>query len=397
MSLADLCNGVAVIIDDEINKEKANINDLIAQIKSKNIPTVESKELLSKESIVHLGNISFLLLDWELLDLPKGVKSDASEGNNITFLKEFSKKCFVPVFIFTNEVVGHIKKVLTDNGLYVEGNPNWIFVKKKEELIGGKLFSEIESWLKENPSVYVLKEWEKEYNTAKNHLFREFFEINPFWPNILCSAFSEDKVNPSNLLGDIISKNLRARMLPMNFQVAPAPSKDIPESELKNVLEGERFIKNAGLIPESIAPGDIFKYPTGKYSLNIRSECDCIPDRNKPDSKLEDVDLYLLEGDVLTRKQIQKRYDPEYGQFRDHDSDAVVFSMLDGKSYSFQFKGVTIEKWGELKDKRLGRLVPPYITRIQQRYALYLHRQGIPRIPKEAVFSAEELKKMEEG
>ncbi len=131
MSLADLCNGVAVIIDDEINKEKANINDLIAQIKSKNIPTVESKELLSKESIIHLGNISFLLLEWELSDLPKGVKSGAGEGNNITFLKEFSKKCFVPVFIFTNEVIGHIKKVLTDNGLYVEGNPNWIFVKKK--------------------------------------------------------------------------------------------------------------------------------------------------------------------------------------------------------------------------------------------------------------------------
>lgn len=393
MSVSDLYNGVAVIIDDEIGEEKANINILIEQIKSKNIPTVLSKKILSKESIVHLGSISFLLLDWELRIAPIGIEGGGGERMNIVFLKEFCQRCFVPIFIFTNEAIEPIKRTLIDNELYLEGKPNCIFIKKKEELIDGNLFGEIESWLKENPSVYVLKEWEKEYNTAKNRLFREFFEFSPFWPNILYSTFSEDKVNPSHSLGDIISKNLRARMLPINFHVDTDASKDVPPSELKRVLEGERFIKNTGLIRDSIAPGDVFKYPGGKYYLNIRPECDCVPDRNKPSATLDAVDLYLLEGEKLTEPNTKKRYSLDRGQFTEYDSDAIVFSMYDGKSYIFQFKDIIIKKWSELKEKeRLGRLLPPYITRIQQRYSLYLQRQGLPRIPKEAVLSTEELK-----
>jgi len=384
MSLADLFNGVAVLIDDEHDTEK-NIKDLIAQIESKNIPIVLSKELLNTESIVNLRSISFLLLDWQLNVLPKGVKGGAEERSNIEFLKEFSKKCFVPVFIFTNEDINHIKRLLIANGLYIEGKPSCIFIKKKEDLIGGKLFGEIETWLKENPSIYVLKEWEKGYNSAKNLLFREFFEISPFWPNILCTTFYEDKDNPSNSLGDIISKNLGARMLPINFQVNLDVTKNVPSSELKKVLEGERFIKNAGLISDNISTGDFFKYPGGKYFLNIRAECDCFPDRNKADAKLDDVDLYLLEGDILTKKQTEDKYNKDYGQFLENDNEAVVFSMLEGKSFLFKFKDITIKKWGDLKDKRLGRLLPPYITRIQQRYALYSHRQGILRTPKEAL------------
>jgi hypothetical protein len=36
-----------------------------------------------------------------------------------------------------------------------------------------------------------------------------------------------------------------------------------------------------------------------------------------------------------------------------------------------------------LKDKRIGRLLPPYITRIQQLFGLYFQRIGLPRTPDE--------------
>ena len=42
-------------------------------------------------------------------------------------------------------------------------------------------------------------------------------------------------------------------------------------------------------------------------------------------------------------------------------------------------------QWNNIKDNRIGRLLPPYITRVQQKYAHYLQRQGLPRIPKQAI------------
>ena len=67
------------------------------------------------------------------------------------------------------------------------------------------------------------------------------------------------------------------------------------------------------------------------------------------------------------------------------DSNAIVFCIDDQKTIDFRFKNLELKEFSELKDNRIGRLLPPYITLIQQRYALYLQRQGLPRIPEEAV------------
>ena len=49
------------------------------------------------------------------------------------------------------------------------------------------------------------------------------------------------------------------------------------------------------------------------------------------------------------------------------------------------FKDIVIEDFEEKKDKRIGRLLPPFITRVTQKYGLYIHRQGLPRLPKEVI------------
>ena len=51
----------------------------------------------------------------------------------------------------------------------------------------------------------------------------------------------------------------------------------------------------------------------------------------------------------------------------------------------FDFRRFHVKQFSEVKDLRIGRLLHPYLTRIQQRYALYLQRQGLPRIPEKAV------------
>lgn len=52
---------------------------------------------------------------------------------------------------------------------------------------------------------------------------------------------------------------------------------------------------------------------------------------------------------------------------------------------SFSLRKLSIKKWNDIKDCRCGRLLPPFITKIQQKYSSYIQRQGLPSIPKEAI------------
>lgn len=393
--LASLLNGIAIIIDDEVGKE-ANIDNLILQIKKRKMPYQVFTELPDVSLTEHFEGISFLLLDWRLQteDLSastiEGVRTPDqitrnAIGENIAFLKELRKCCFTPIFIFTNEDVERVITVLKDNNLYEEGKPNYIFVKSKKDLIGRtRLFKTIEDWIKKTPSIYVLKVWEKEYKKSKCELFHDLYRISPNWPIVLWKSFAMDSSSASSDLGEFIVRNLHSRMTPFAFddkilrKSAKYPSRD----EIRKVLEGERFIEK--LHENSIAAGDVFKIK-GDLFLNIRPDCDCIPDRSITESRIEDVELYLLTGSKLSIVNEKKKYRKQYGNFEELDSQSVVFSMKDGKTYVFRFKTIVIRKWGEIKESRIGRLLPPYITRIQQRYSLYLQRQGLLRTPEIAV------------
>ena len=90
-------------------------------------------------------------------------------------MKKLTESCFCPVFIFSNKGQEKIIEKLVEKKLYSIDKPNHIFVKSKSDVAGGtKLFREIEKWIKSNPSIYVFKEWEKEYRKSKNKLFVEF-------------------------------------------------------------------------------------------------------------------------------------------------------------------------------------------------------------------------------
>ena len=399
MVMENLSNGIAVIIDDEIDKDKANITNLVLQIEKQNMPCLKYKELPEDSVIDHLEGISFLLLDWKLqadtlgesvtegVILPDEIRR-AAVDENINFLKRLKQSSFIPVFIFTNEPVEPIIQVLKDNDLYQEGKPNYIFVKRKSDLTGRtKLFKVISEWILKTPSIYVLATWDKAYRTSKMKLFYDFYNMSPNWPNILWKSFAADGVNMSLELGEVITRNLYTRMVPFEFDekiLNKRPQKAPDKDEVRKVLRGERFIEKEGLYDETICAGDVFKI-SSKIYINIRPDCDCIPGRNVTDGEAEDVDLYLLRGSKLSDKQEKKKYRKEYGNFEEIDNQSIVFSITDGKTYDFRFKDLSIKKWSDIKDKRIGRLLPPYITRMQQRYALYLQRSGLPRTPQMAV------------
>ncbi|MDP8314871.1 MAG: hypothetical protein RAP70_07340 [Candidatus Celaenobacter antarcticus] len=400
MDTANLFRGIAVVIDDEIGKDDANINNLILQIKKKNMPYLTYKELPDDSIIDNFEGISFLLLDWKLqagtLDefVTEGVTAPDTIrqfgiDENIAFLKKLRESCFIPVFIFTNENKENIIQVLKDNDLFQEGKPNYIFVERKNDLTGHtKLFKKIDDWIRKTPSIYVLAAWEKVYRSSKTKLFHDFYNLSPSWPNILWKSFADDGVNMSLELGEVITRNLYTRMNPFSFdeKILKKHRGTPPDkNEVRKVLEGERFIKAEGLHKDFIATGDIFKMSGGKFLLNIRPDCDCIPDRSIAEGGADDVKLYLLQGSKITVAKEKKAFRKKYGNFEEADNQSIIFNIIDGRTYDFRYKDLIIKNWSEIKDRRIGRLLPPYITRIQQRYALYLQRQGLPRIPEIAV------------
>lgn len=409
MDVVELFRGIAVVIDDEINDGDTNIRSILEQINEKNIPCLAYSSLPAEDVIPSLHHLAFLLLDWRLIkndvasaDILAGIQIpstllESQVVENVEFLKKIANVCFCPIFIFSNEDQTQIVDRLIEEGIYSSDKPNHIFVKSKNELLGEKrLFNEIEEWIKLNPSIYVLKEWEKEYQRSKNQLFADFQQLSPLWPKIMWETYSDDGANKSLELGGLISRNILNRMMPFEFsnEIIGAEGSDIDEVDIRRVLEGERFLNNKYLHEDDISTGDVFKevytddagVQRYRYYLNIRAQCDLLRENN-----IGDVELYCLKGRLVQEKSVNKeddsiRFLPQFGQFIEKVSHAVIPFLDEGGIIEFLFKDLKIIKWKALKDKRVGRLLPPYINSVQQRYTLYLQRQGLPRVPKIIAF-----------
>lgn len=394
MPTSNLFNGIAVVIDDEIEDNEANINNLIKQIHNKKMPCITYPSIPKDDIINHLEGISFMLFDWkfqteDLTDvLLDGVSTppeiaQAGVSENIEFLKKIKDRYFFPIFIFTNEEKNTVISTLHDSGLYHCDKPNFIFVKNKNELRGRtKLFKTIEEWAKKMPSIYVLKEWEIEYNKAKNEMFHDFYNFAPSWPKILWKNFNDDGApNPSIELGDLITQNIHTRMAPFSFDdnILGKRGSKVNGDEVLKVLEGERFIRSDKLHEDDIVTGDLFygmKNEVGKewYWLNVRAQCDLVRSTNP--------EIYCLKGKTITLTELKKKGVPFVdGQFIEKVHHAIVGCIDNGNIVEFSFREFFPLKWNQMKEKRIGRILPPHIIHIQQRYGLYLQRPGLPRTP----------------
>jgi hypothetical protein len=387
-NILDLFRGVGVMIDDDLKPEKEVVADAIWSIKKsfedKNIPILTYYEL-PDEKVKNFNSVSFLLLDWDLIGLGEGIDlPQAAINDNTAFIKQFNEICFAPVFIFSNEPVEAIKSALVQARLYDDSKNNNIFIKSKSELRDVDLFTAIEEWIKETSSVYVLKEWELSLRQAKNSLFWDFYNINPAWAKILHKTINSDGGDLSYEMNEILFENLKTRILPITFNTGILSSTDgqpqIVADEMKPVLEGQRF-RNHHL--DMIFTGDIF-LRDNKYYINVRPQCDCIP--RGEGQTLDNTKLYLIEGqEVLISDKNKLKYSSKTGSFNDTDLEFTVFPICNNKAIRFNFKQLTMPEFQYWKQYRTGTLLSPFITRLIQKFASSMQRQGLPRIPEEAV------------
>lgn len=390
--MRQLFNGIAVVIDDEVEDPNSSITTIIGQIRAAGGHVVTLKDLPDEGAdLSQFAGASFFIMDWQLESNLQGVTIGATleEENNkrkLDFLKRLSHSRLAPVFIFTAQKRYLVKNVLKrDPALYVEDRANHIFVEWKNEVITKGVFSVLSEWVQKTPSALVLKAWERDYEQAKNAMFLELYTKTVDWPVMLWKTFKDDGLAASDELGRLITRIIFSRMTPFDLDLEPLlpllgkdGNQEAYRKKLLDVLESERFVLALALHANSVAPGDVFKAAgSDDYYINIRPDCDCVARNGQP------LELYLLKGGQQSNPA--KMISLEHGTLQENEAQAAVFCMYQGKTITFGLKDIHLRKWDEIKADRIGRLLPPFLTRLQQRYASYLQRPGLPKIPKEAI------------
>ena len=378
-----------MVVDDHVNSGNDAINGIVKYLENDNhLPLVKYENLPDDIESICFSGLSFLLLDWELntLDvdgfpIPDATLKAQNARDNVDFIKHVVNKVVIPIFIFSNEDVNSIKNTLSQNHIIDDDEKSPIFILSKSELFDNEkkciMFDKVNEWLKKTPSIYVTQKWKTAYLEAINGMALDMREASPFWPNLLWSCYTSDGVNPSEEISSLINQNALSRILPIEFdQNILSGRKACDENILKSLLERQCFMRNEYLGGLS-STGDIYKWQQ-KYFLNIRPSCDCVGrDGNNK--------IYLIKGDKVKDKEIQNGlFNDKYGNFNEQ-SNFVIVGPIDGFFFRFKFKDIVIEDFEKKKDKRIGRLLPPFITRVTQKYGLYIHRQGLPRLPKEVI------------
>ena len=394
MNIEELFTGIGVVIDDKVfarnEQDPDHIITIVDQLENTyHFPLVKYSDLPSSENLAMMGNISFLLLDWEFdtreeilgeggLDVSIGDRfKDANEKRVIEIVKEVSQKSLVPIFLFSNQARDSILKALEK--AEVDTAKSQIYVESKRVLVGeGQLLAKIGTWVDAHSGVYVAKAWDNAFNKAKNQFFAEMANNTSHWPKALFDAAKVDSTDPGEEITQAISQNVISRMQPIEIEQeqidkdTATPSKE----EVLGIMKGQFFLEK---VSEASMVGDLYK-KSGKYYMNIRPTCDCVEGRENSDGM-----VYLLKCSRLTDRQVGKLYLEGEGHFSETIRCAVVGPLYENKFYRIDFSKINVQEYNQWKDKKIGRILPPIINHITERYSLYVQRQALPRIPKEII------------
>lgn len=390
MNIEELFSGIGVVIDDKVfssNEQEDRIITIVKELENvRKFPLVKYAALPSDDVLAKLTNVSFLLLDWEIEPKQEELGEEApnvrigpaltadNERRVIEIVQKTLQNSLAPVFIFSNQSIDSIIQKLTDAG--VDFNKSLIFIKSKAELTGdGALLQRIGEWVDSVSGVYVAKAWDNAFNKAKNQFFAELANNTSHWPKALFKAAKEDSTEPGEEITQAISHNIISRMQPIDINQEQI-DKDIAtpnKDEVLGIMRGQFFLEK---VSEASMVGDFYKRGS-KYYMNIRPTCDCVSRDGNSNS------VYLLKCCRLTDNQVIEVF--ENGHFKETIGCAVVGPLHENAVYRIFFKELKREDYSQWIDKKVGRILPPIINHITERYSLYVQRQALPRIPKEII------------
>lgn len=388
--MVSLLQGPVVFIDDEIEDETKPAYHLAEQIRATGRPLARYTELPPDTHAEHWRSIAFLVLDWDLVPGSPGGQggSTLSEFARVSlfeWLEKFVELVFCPVFVVSAESVPDIERQLNENGpLKRVVDTGRIKVFPKQTLMSG-FVGYLEEWVSSTPALAALNIWANEYEAATNRLFQDMDRLAPDWPAYVWRTAKLDGIDPSFELASVLSANLLHRIDTLQFDVpAIGEFQGGPTgSAMRRVSQGRTTLPGDRLYPTMVLPGDIFSgADDDTVWLNVTPACHTVLNRpSQPGGEPEPakVALHLLRGTRLERPSSKNAFG---NQKKTHDgpNGVLIHTLLDDRPYAFSFKSQQIATWGEVAERRIARLLPPYITLVQQRHAAFLMNEGLPRV-----------------
>ena len=407
----DLFVGPAIVVDDEIDQAGTSAHTIVKELKEAHFPVLQRHVIPPDDEVVHWYAMSLIVLDWNLLGtsiVPNSDDSDESDGSalfgvvlpasvrrdpttdSLRFVRKLMKDLYCPIFIISNRGVEAIWKRLEEGLDEVETQQlrARVLVRSKTQ-IEGSMLKELGEWISNHPAIYALKTWERGYERAKAELFRDFQQSAVGWPGILWQTSGKDRINPHHSLTETISRNLLHRMSPSLFsdELISAPADAQSLDSVRRVLYQQAVIPVSRLYDDVIMPGDFFfeedehQHPPRHIDICITPACDLVM---RGETKADHVRMLMVRASPVPDNELSDRGKIERLLKSSESTTSVLLDHLvpEDVMYRVRFKNWHVTTWGEVKNFRRGRLLDPYVTLLQQRYALFSQRQGLPRLPK---------------
>ena len=404
----ELFLGPAVVVDDEVNQPGTTAHAVVEELDEAHFPVLRRREIPPDAEIAHWQAMSLIVLDWDLLGTISidSADDDSDEGSTVLgvtlpdsmrggpttdslrFVRKLMAELYCPVFVISNHDVDKIWNQLKD-GLDENDAQELtarVLVRSKTKS-QGSLLEELNEWVARHPAIYALKTWERGYERAKAALFSDFQKSAVEWPGILWRTSGKDGVNPNHDLTETISRNLLHRMDPHLFCADVILSTEDPESleSVRQVLYQQAVLPVERLHPDVTMPGDFFfveddqQCPPRTIAICLTPACDLVARGGEADKiQMFMVKASLVRDDKLTTKRAIK----DMLKSSDSTTSVLLHHLVpEDAMYVVRFKHWFVTTWGEVKGRRGGRLMEPYVTLLQQRNALFSQRQGLPRLP----------------
>jgi hypothetical protein len=380
-----ILEGSVVFVDDDY-EVGGHAKAFYDSLKAQGRPIAAYDDVPPLDHLQHWDGLALVVLDWKLNDheaglgavtIPDDVK-ESTQAALIEFIITLLATHFCPVFIVSQEDAVSIGDALrATEGFPLETLGRRVQILTKDD---GDLLPRLEQLVVENPVLATLRTWEQQYQQAKSRMFADLDEQGDDWLIYLSEIARDGGTDIGDELLDALYGNLRHRINPRAFDLKALEGKSLADDSgsRRKVIHQRMVLGKDALHDLTVMPGDFFGPWDGRDEdaiwLNLTPACDTVVGRTRSSA----IRMYLLRGKP---EDVRAETAKDLRQERLLMPNSVWIDVLhNGKGYRFPFKTLEIVTLDKIQEHRLGRLLPPYITDVQQRHAMYLIREGLPAV-----------------
>ena len=384
--LKNFLSSIAMVIDDEIFDESSSILKIVEELEKRGTLFVKRNSLL--DNIDSISNFSFIILDWDLkteeekLAISMGVSmgatlSDDKKVSNRNFIKQIITRYFIPIFIFSQENIGSIKAYLeADDDIKECINKGRIFLCDKSSLKDDQVITSLNNWLNDSMAVYTFKIMDESLETAKHRYFNEMNTCDLNWPCYVYQNIKED--NPADINSDFqefLMTSFTSTVEPISFNGEGFNKQvTLDSAEIIKIFSKIKFLSYREEWDVGLHPGDLYVNTDGEkeeYFINVSASCD-----------MRKRKCYFVAG---VEKSSPRKYDIICSYTVKHilNKKGIEFSLDNAQLLSItDVNKIIVYINGEEKTySRIGRLLNPYISALQNKFSSYITRTGVCKEP----------------